>query len=140
MENLTERRIKILRSDNGGEYTSKEIIAFCKESGIKRELIVPYNPEQNGIVERKNRSIQESVKAMLHDQDLSKFLWGEATKTIVYIQNRSPHKSLDNKTSKEVFTGKKPSADLWVSYIYPYTKGQKKEAGSFRHEGNISWV
>jgi len=41
VENLTDRRIKILRSDNGGEYMSKEIIAFCKESGIKRELIVP---------------------------------------------------------------------------------------------------
>lgn len=43
VENLTKRRIKILRSYNGGEYTSKEIIAFCKESGIKREMIVPYN-------------------------------------------------------------------------------------------------
>eukprot|EP00253_Pinus_taeda_P012749 PITA_12749 len=90
MENLTERRIKLLRSDSGGEYTSKEIIAFCKEFGIKRELIVPYNSEQNGVAERKNRSIEESVKAMLHNQDLPKFLWGEATKTVVYIQNQSP--------------------------------------------------
>ena len=63
----------MLRSDNGGEYTSKEIIAFCKESGIKRELIVPFNPKQNGVTEWKNRSIEESVKAMLHDQDLPKF-------------------------------------------------------------------
>jgi len=54
VENLTKRKIKILRSDNGREYISKEIIEFCKESGIKRELIVPYNPEQNGIVEQKN--------------------------------------------------------------------------------------
>ena len=49
VENLTERRIKILRSDNGGEYTSKEIMALYKESGIERELIVPYNPEPNGV-------------------------------------------------------------------------------------------
>lgn len=48
---------------------------------------------------------------MLHDQDLPKFLWGEATKTIVYIQNRCPHRSLDNKTPEEVFTGKKPYVD-----------------------------
>ena len=54
VKNLTERRIKILRSDNGGEYTSKEIIAFCKEFGIKKELIVPYNTQQNGVVEQKN--------------------------------------------------------------------------------------
>ena len=51
VENLTERRVKILRFDNGGEYTSKEIIVFYKECGIKRELRVPYNPEQNGVAE-----------------------------------------------------------------------------------------
>ena len=56
VENLTERRINILRSDNGGEYRSKEIIVFCKESEIKRELIVPYNPEKNGVAERNNMS------------------------------------------------------------------------------------
>ena len=44
VETLTERRIKNLRSDNGGEYTSKELIAYCKETGIKKELIVPYYP------------------------------------------------------------------------------------------------
>ena len=44
--------IKILRSDNGGEYTSKDLVAFYKEVGIKRELIVPYNPQQNGVAER----------------------------------------------------------------------------------------
>ena len=56
VENLIERKIKTLRSDNGGEYTSKELIAFWKEAGIKRELIVPYNPQQNRVVERKNRT------------------------------------------------------------------------------------
>ena len=60
---------------------------------IKRELIVTYNLEENGVVERKNISIEESVKEMLHDQDLLKFMLGEATKTVVYIQNRIPHGS-----------------------------------------------
>ncbi len=50
-------------------------------------MIVPYNPDKNGVAEWKNRSIQESVKEMLHDQDLPKFLWGEAKKEVVYIQN-----------------------------------------------------
>ena len=50
------------RSDNGGEYTSKELVAFCKEDGIRRELIVPHNPQQNGVVESKNKTIEESVK------------------------------------------------------------------------------
>ena len=111
METLTDRKIKMLRSNNGGEYTSKELIAYCKDASIKRELIVPYYPEQNGFVEKKNRSIEEGIRTMLLNQDLLKFLWGEVTVTIVYIQNRSPHKSLDNTTPKEVFTGKKMSVD-----------------------------
>jgi len=57
VETLTERKIKTLRSDNGGEYTWKYLIAYFKEAGIKRDLIVSYNPKQNGFVERKNRTI-----------------------------------------------------------------------------------
>jgi len=70
MENLTKRNIKTLRSNDGGEYTSKELIAFYKEAGIKRELIVPYNPEQSGVYERKNLTIEECVRAMLNYQYL----------------------------------------------------------------------
>lgn len=58
VENMIENRIKTLRLDNGGEYTSKEVVVFHKEAGIKRELIVPYNPEQNGLAKRKNLSIE----------------------------------------------------------------------------------
>ena len=54
VENLTERKIKTLRSDNGGEYTSRDFTDFCKEAGIKREYTVPYNPQQNGVAKRKN--------------------------------------------------------------------------------------
>jgi transposase InsO family protein len=51
IENIFERKIKILRSDNGGEYTSKEFVNFCKYVGIKRELTTPYNPQQNSVAE-----------------------------------------------------------------------------------------
>jgi hypothetical protein len=67
IENLSERKIKILRSDNGGEYTSKEFMNFCRDVGIKRELTTPYNPQQNGVAKRKNRTIMEAVKTMIHD-------------------------------------------------------------------------
>jgi transposase InsO family protein len=49
VENLIERRIKVLRSDNGREYTSRDFNDFCIEAGIKREYTVPYNPQQNGV-------------------------------------------------------------------------------------------
>jgi hypothetical protein len=94
IENLRNKKIKILRTDNGGEYTSKEFVAFCKLAGIRRELTVPHNPQQNGVAERKNKSIEETVKALLNDQGLSMFLWGEATMTTIYVQNRSPHRIL----------------------------------------------
>ena len=68
IENLSEKRIKTLRSDNGGEYTSKEFEAFCKDARIKRELTTPYNPQQNGVAERKNRTIMEAMKTMIYDQ------------------------------------------------------------------------
>jgi len=63
------------------------------------------------LAERKNRSIEEEIQTMLLDQDLPKFLWEEATLTSIYIQNRSPHKSLDNTTLEEEFTGNNLSVD-----------------------------
>ena len=108
IENHTENRIKTFQSDNGGEFTSNEFKELCKDSGIKRDLSTPYNPQQNGIAERKNRTIMEATRAMLHDQDLPMHLWAEAAKTTVYVQNCTPHRVLENKTPKEVFSGKKP--------------------------------
>jgi transposase InsO family protein len=108
IENLSERKIKILKSDNGGEYTSKEFANFCKDAGIKRELTTPYNPQQNGVAERKNITIMGAVKTMIYDQDLPMYLWAEEAKTIVYVQNRLSHSELGFKTLEELFSVKKP--------------------------------
>jgi transposase InsO family protein len=108
IENLSERKIKILGSDNGGEYTSKEFVSFCKDARIKRELTTPYNPQQNGVAERKNRTIMEAVKTMIHDQDLPMHLWAEVVRTTIYVQNKLSHSELGFKTLEEMFSGKKP--------------------------------
>ena len=71
-------------------------------------MTVPYTPQQNGVAERKNRSIVGAARAMLHDQSLPFFLWAEACSTAVYVQNRSPHRALGCKTPEEMFTGRKP--------------------------------
>ena len=109
IENQIEKKIKILRTDNGTEYESNEFHDFCKEFGIKRETTTPYTPEQNGVAGRKNRMIVEVICAMLHDQRLLKFLWAEAVNIAVYVQNRCPHQALGSKTPEEIFTGKKPN-------------------------------
>jgi transposase InsO family protein len=116
IENLSERKIKILRSDNGGEYTSKEFVNFCKDVGIKRELTTPYNPQQNGVAERKNRTIMEVVKTMIHDQDLPMCLWEEAAMAVVYVRNRLSHNALGLKTPEEMFKTMAKTLK-WVSKV-----------------------
>jgi transposase InsO family protein len=108
VENRIGNKIKVLRSDNGGEYTPIELRDLCKKAGIKREMIVPFNPQQNGVAERKNRTIVEAARAMLHDQDLPMLLWAEACNTAVYVQNKNSHRILEEKTHKEAFTRVKP--------------------------------
>ena len=87
VETLSKKRIKTLISYNGGEFTftSSEFNEYCKEVGIKRDLTILYNPQQNGVAERKNRYIMEYVKAMKHDQDIPMYMWEEATRTTIYV-------------------------------------------------------
>ena len=83
VENHIEKKINTFLSDNGREFTSEKFKKLCRDSRVKRELTTPYNPQQNGIVERKNRTIMEAARAMLHDQDFPMHLWAEATRTTV---------------------------------------------------------
>ena len=98
-----------IRSDNGGEYVSKEFEEYLKGEGVKHELTVPKNPEQNGVSERMNRTLVESVRSMLADSKLPKKFWAEALSTATYVRNRSPTKALKNGTPYEAWTGEKPN-------------------------------
>jgi hypothetical protein len=92
-------------------------------------LTAPYNPQQNGVVERKKRTICEAAKAMMFDQDLPNFLWEEATSTAVYIQNRCPHAILKDKTPEEVFSGIKPKVGhlrIFGFYVYIHVPKEKR--------------
>ena len=100
--------MKALRSDNGGEFISGEFKEFCSAEGIRRELIAPHNPQQNGVANWKNRTIVGAARVMLHDQGLPIHMWAEACNTAVYVQNRCPHRILGMSTPKEGFSGKKP--------------------------------
>ena len=88
MKNNFKKNVKVLRSDNGGEYMSKILNEILKENGTKHEFSAPYTPEQNGVAERKNRSLTEMARCMLIDGSMERKFWGEAVITANYLQNR----------------------------------------------------
>ena len=79
---------KVLRSDRGGEYTCGKVQDYLKKQGIEFQCTVGYAPQQNGIAERKNRSLVEAARTMMDDAKLPKRWWAEAVNTANYIQNR----------------------------------------------------
>ena len=100
--------IKAVRSDRGGEFTSNEFLKYCEDNGIRRQLTVPRSPQQNGVAERKNRTILEMARSMLKSKRLPKELWAEAVECAVYLSNRSPTRSISGKTPQEAWSGRKP--------------------------------
>ena len=101
-------KIKAMRSDRGGEFTSKEFQEFCEANGIRRPLTVPRSPQQNGVAERKNRTILDMARSMLKSKKLPKELWAKAVACAVYLSNRSPTRSVWGKTPQEAWSGRKP--------------------------------
>ena len=110
-ESESEEYVKCFRTDRGGEFNSEEFNAYCEENGIKRHLTAPYSPQQNGVVERKNRTIMSCVRSMLKEKNLPLEIWAEAVNTCVYVLNRSYTKSLENITPYEKWSGRKPNID-----------------------------
>eukprot|EP00794_Sanderia_malayensis_P006404 gene6404-biopygen4733 len=109
MENLTKKKVRTFRTDNGGEYISAALQQFCSNHGIRREFTIPMNPQQNGVSERMNRTLMESTRCMLHHAELPIMFWAEALNTAVYLRNRSPTVVLDGVTPYERLFGKKPA-------------------------------
>ncbi|CAL8992473.1 unnamed protein product [Prunus brigantina] len=101
-------KLKKLRSDRGEEYTSMEFDRFCEDVGMERQLTTPYTPQQNGVAERKNRTIVEMAKCLMLEKKISFEFWVEAVNTSVYILNRCPTKALLKKTPFEAYSGRKP--------------------------------
>ena len=108
VEKSTGLKMKTLRTDNGGEYTSSEFEKYLKSEGIKHETTIPKTPEQNGVAERMNRTLVETVRAMLADSGLAKSFWAEALSTATYLRNRSPTRAVKGMTPYEVWTRCKP--------------------------------
>ncbi|GJT65100.1 putative ribonuclease H-like domain-containing protein [Tanacetum coccineum] len=116
IENLVDKKVRIIRSDNGTEFKNKVMDDFCKEKGIKREYSIAKTPQQNGMAERRNMTLIEAARTMLADYKLPTTFWAEAVSTACYVQNRvlvvKPHK----KIPYEIFRGFKPT----LSFMRPF--------------------
>jgi len=106
VELQSEKKIKCLLTDNGGEYTSNEFAEFCNQQGIKRQFTTAYTPQQNGVAERMNRTLLERTRAMLGAAGLDKSFWAEAVNTACYVVNRAPSTAIELKTPMQRWTGK----------------------------------
>ena len=131
VEKESGKQVKAFRSDNGDEYIANEFKEFYSKEVTQRELIAPHNPQQNGVAERKNKTIVGAARAMLHDQGLPIHLWAEACNTAIYVQNCCPHRVLGMSTPEEAFSGKKPNIfhlNIFGSPVYIHvTKDAKKK-------------
>ena len=111
VEKQTGKKLKKLRSDNGGEYLSEQFTNYFKKEGICRELTIRKTPEQNGVAERLNRTLEETIRTMLCESGVPKNFWAEALATAVYLRNRCPTKAVTGMTPFEAWNGDKPTVD-----------------------------
>nr|GEU54096.1 retrovirus-related Pol polyprotein from transposon TNT 1-94 [Tanacetum cinerariifolium] len=116
IENLKDYKVKIIRCDNGGEFRNKEMNDFCSQKGIKREFSNARTPQQNGVAERRNRTLIEIARTMLADAKLLVTFWAEAVNTVCYVQNRVLVNKSQNKTSYELFNGRAPA----IGFLKPF--------------------
>ncbi|KAJ9566785.1 LOW QUALITY PROTEIN: hypothetical protein OSB04_002751 [Centaurea solstitialis] len=109
VENQLGINLKMFRTDRGGEFTSNEFLQYCKDNGISRQLTAPYSPQQNGVVERKNRTILSATRCMMKATNLPQNFWAEAVRHAILILNCTPTKSLEDITPYEALKGRKPN-------------------------------
>ena len=129
VERETGRNIKCLRSDGRKEYFSDQFSSYLQKEGIRREFSCRYTSQQNNVVEQKNRTIEETARAMLEEKHMPKFYWAEVVQTTIYLQNRastnggvSPH---------ELYFGKKPNlGHLKYSTTLRMCMCQRRSGGS----------
>nr|GEU48151.1 putative ribonuclease H-like domain-containing protein [Tanacetum cinerariifolium] len=116
IENLKDLKVKIIRCDNGGEFRNKEMNDFCSQKVIKREFRNARTPQQNGVAERRNKTLIEAARTMLVDAKLPVTFWAEAVNSACYVQNKVLVNKSHNKTPYELFNGRSPA----IGFLKPF--------------------
>ncbi|GJV02917.1 putative ribonuclease H-like domain-containing protein [Tanacetum coccineum] len=116
LENKLRRKVKTIRCDHGTEFKNKLMNEFCAKKGIQREYSIARTPQQNGVAERKNRTLIEAARTMLADSLLPIQFWAEAVHTACYVLNRVLVTKPQMKTPYELLMGKPPN----ISFMKPF--------------------
>jgi hypothetical protein len=125
------RKLRLLCTDNGGEFTAAEFTSYCADEGVQHHYSAPYSPRQNDIVERLNQTVVGMAQALLKQRGMSAVFWGDVVVTAVYILNRSPTKALNGGTPYEPWHRRNPA----VSHLRVFgCLAFSKELG---HIGNL---
>src|SRR5579871_2773742 len=126
-ENVIGKRIKILRTDRGGEYVNNTMSKYLEECGIEHQRTVPYTPQQNGVSERFNRTAMEKTRAILHGGNLPLRLWAEVFDTVRYLYTLRPVKGITDEMTPEAI-------------FYKYRDGERTSVKHLRVIGCTAYV
>ncbi|KAI3701697.1 hypothetical protein L6452_26961 [Arctium lappa] len=121
IENQTNQKVKVIRPDNGIEFKNLDLNTFCEEKGIERQYSAPRTPKQNGVAERRNRTLIEAARSLLADSKLPITFWVEEVNTACYVQNRVLVVKPKNKTPYELLNKRKPFIGFFKPFGCPCT-------------------
>ncbi|XP_043692925.1 uncharacterized protein LOC122643365, partial [Telopea speciosissima] len=125
--------ITTIRSDHGGEFDNlNQFGSYCSKQGITHNFSAPRTPQSNGVVERKNRSLQETARTMINEYSLPKYFWAEAVNTACYVLNRVLIRPILLKTPYELYHNKLPKVDYFKVFgCICYILNTKDNLGKF---------
>lgn len=127
------RKVKRVRTDNGLEFVNKDMQDIMLKNGIKHEKSTPYNPEQNGSIERENRTVVEAARSMIYAKGMNLELWAEAVHHANYVLNRTGTSSVRGKTPHELWFKKPPTTiefKVFGTEVYAHVPKQKRRKWS----------
>ncbi|GKA47582.1 retrovirus-related pol polyprotein from transposon TNT 1-94 [Tanacetum coccineum] len=134
------KTVRFVRTDNGTEFVNKVLIDYYENVGITHEKTVPRTPQQNGVVERRNRTLVEAARTMLIFSKALLFLWAEVVATACYTQNRSLIHTLHDKTPYELVHDKKPDLSfLCIFWALCYPTNDSKDLGKLKAKADIGF-
>ena len=140
LQNTKNYNIGSIESDHGGEFQNEKFSKFYEKMGILYNFSAPRTPQQNGVVERKNRSLEELARTMLSESSLPKYFWADALSTSCYVMNRVLIRHILKKTPYELFNGRKPNINhlrVFGCSCFVLNNG-KENLGKFDEKADLS--